>query len=149
MITTAVIILVSAFLFVYWFRYTCLLILSAKTSRDYAEEVAAANGLTFARLEQQLAVSLGRPELEQLHSALQREYEIVSGLLRHTRAWRGSAVDVESWMLRVDYKIMQVWYQCVRNVSVSHAAAATTEMAQIIRHFADAMGERALCPANL
>ena len=32
----------STLLFGYWFRYTCLLILSAKTTRDYAAEAPAA-----------------------------------------------------------------------------------------------------------
>ena len=41
--TTILIIVGSMLLFGYWFRYTCLLILSAKTTRDYAGEVAAAN----------------------------------------------------------------------------------------------------------
>ena len=42
--TTILIIVGSMLLFGYWFRYTCLLILSAKTTRDYAGEVAAASG---------------------------------------------------------------------------------------------------------
>ena len=45
MISTILIVSVSMALFGYWFRYTCLLILSAKTIRDYAADVVAANAL--------------------------------------------------------------------------------------------------------
>ena len=34
-------------LFLYWFRYGCLLILAAETPRDYSENVARANQLSF------------------------------------------------------------------------------------------------------
>ena len=47
MLVSILIIVVSLALFLYWFRYTCVLILSAKTSRDYAAEIASANQLRF------------------------------------------------------------------------------------------------------
>ena len=43
LIVTVVITLSSVLMFGYWFRYTCLLILSATTTRDYAVDVATAN----------------------------------------------------------------------------------------------------------
>ena len=36
MIISTLIIAVSAVLFLYWFRYTCVLILSTRTTRDYS-----------------------------------------------------------------------------------------------------------------
>jgi len=37
MIASILIIIFSAVLFIYWFRYTCLLILSTKTAKDLHE----------------------------------------------------------------------------------------------------------------
>ena len=39
LLATTIITLSSVALFGYWFRYTCLLILSARTTRDYAGAV--------------------------------------------------------------------------------------------------------------
>ncbi len=54
LIVTLVITVSSVLLFGYWFRYTCLLILSAKTTRDYAADIAAANQLSFLQVQAQL-----------------------------------------------------------------------------------------------
>ena len=54
LISTVIITASSVLLFGYWFRYTCLLILSAKTARDFAGQVAAANQLGFLDVQNQL-----------------------------------------------------------------------------------------------
>ena len=54
LIATVTITVSSVVLFAYWFRYTCLLILSAKTARDYASDVAYSNKLGFPEVQAQL-----------------------------------------------------------------------------------------------
>src|SRR5690242_21902222 len=73
----------SALLFVYWFRYTCLLILSAKTTRDYAGEVATANQLSFLEVQAELREGAASADLDRLHASLERDYAVVSYLLKH------------------------------------------------------------------
>src|SRR5579864_5727226 len=46
---------VSVSLFIYWLRYTCQLILSAKSARDYTRDVAEANNLLFLQVQEELA----------------------------------------------------------------------------------------------
>ena len=58
-VTTVFITVSSVLLFGYWFRYTCLLILSAKTTRDFAGEVVMANQLGFLEVQAQLRTSAG------------------------------------------------------------------------------------------
>ena len=58
LVTTVIITVSSVLLFGYWFRYTCLLILSAKTTRDFAGQVAAANQLGFLEVQAQLRAKL-------------------------------------------------------------------------------------------
>lgn len=49
MIGSILVLTVSLILFLYWFRYTCLLILSAKPAKDYSGQVAQVNQLSFPR----------------------------------------------------------------------------------------------------
>ena len=51
LITTVVITVSSILLFGYWFRYSCLLMLSTKTARDYVGAVAAANQLGILEVQ--------------------------------------------------------------------------------------------------
>jgi len=144
MITSIVILMASVGLFVYWFRYTCLLILSARTSRDYAQEVAIANQLQFVAIQSEIETITDREQLDELQRSLQRDYETVTGLLRHTRDLTVAGTAVEDIMLKIDYRIMAAWYSVARSASPRQAAAAASEMCQIVSYFANLMGERAV-----
>ena len=80
LITTIIITVSSVLLFGYWFRYTCLLILSAKTTRDFAGEVVMANQLGFLDVQAQLRTSAGN--LDTLRDALDRDYAVLNGLMK-------------------------------------------------------------------
>src|SRR3954462_2652271 len=82
LIATITITVSSVLLFGYWFRYTCLLILSTKTVRDYASDVAAANQLAFVEIQSQLRGA--SPELDRLRQLLDRDYAVLTSLLKHT-----------------------------------------------------------------
>lgn len=145
MITSIVILVVSIGLFLYWFRYTCLLILSAKTGRDYAGEVALANNLQFAKIQQMIESCQGSEELDRLHASLQQDYDVVAGLLRHTGDLTVGGFALEDVMLKVDYRIMATWFSVSRTLAPRQAAQAMSEMCQIVGYFANTMGERATC----
>jgi hypothetical protein len=129
-------------LFVYWFRYTCLLILSTKTAKDYTRDVAAANQLTFVDAESRLAGNLADPALEQVHESLDRDYRVVVYLLQHAANYHAAQKNLEHWMLRFDYRLMCLWFKLTRTTSLPMARAALLEMAAIIGHMANSMGER-------
>jgi hypothetical protein len=147
-ITSIVILAVSLGLFLYWFRYTCLLILSAKTSRDYAREVAESNGLGFVNVQKQLPSLMGSKNLDPLQVSLQRDYEVVSGLMRHASDLKVSGFPLEDVMLRVDFFVMRSWYAAARSLAPKQAAVAVGEMCQIVSYFANTMGERSFCGDN-
>jgi hypothetical protein len=142
LIASAIIAVISLLLFVYWFRYTCLLILSAKTARDYARDVAAANQLSFVEVQSRLAGSPMNPALEQVHQALERDYRLVVYLLRHAANYHAAEESLEHWILRLDYRFMCIWYHVSRTFSMRMARGALLEMASIINHMANNMGER-------
>ena len=150
LVTTIGITAGSAVLFGYWFRYTCLLILSAKTTRDYAGEVAAANQLSFLDVQLQLRArsTAGAPvELDRLHAALERDYAVITYLLKHVSGSAGEESPLEARMLQFNYWLMRSRYHVSRRFSLDSACQALDEMSQVVAHFANIMGERAACAA--
>jgi hypothetical protein len=142
---TVIITASSALLFAYWFRYTSMLILSARTTRDYAAEVAAANHLGF--LEVQAELRRENAELDRLHKALDRDYAVVTYLLGHVSEKATGVSPVEVKMLEINYKLMSVWFSVSKRFSQSTAQRALEEMAAVVAHFANTMGERNLAGA--
>jgi hypothetical protein len=142
MLASILIIAISGVLFVYWFRYTCILILSTKTSKDYARQVAAANRLEFVEVQGALSGS-GGVELDPLARALDRDYAIVNQLLEQTAGLEMGGATMEHHMLRLNFHAMQAWYRVSRRVSESSARSALHEMALVVGHFANAFGEMA------
>lgn len=149
MIATIFIIGVSLTLFVYWFRYTCLLIVSAKTTRDYAGEIATANQLSFLTVREQLRSSADLASLERLIGMLDRDYAVVTYLLEHASEAKFSGDSLEQQMLRINYRVMRVWYRISRSFSLAQARQALDEMSLVVAHFANTMGERAAYATQL
>jgi len=142
---TVVLTVGSALLFGYWFRYTCLLILSAKTARDYACDVATANQLSFLQVQAQLRQ--GAVELDALRAALAHDYDVVTYLLKNAAQSSNEESSLEARMLEMNYRLMSTWYQVSRRFSASAARKALEEMSLVVGHFANVMGERAACGA--
>lgn len=133
----------SVLLFGYWFRYTCMLILSTKTIRDHAGSMAAAHQLCFLQVQSQLRGASAN--LAGLHDALDRDYAIVMRLLAQTPS--SSQSGLESWMLQMNYRVMGAWARVSSSFSPAAACRALDEMSQVVAHFANAMGELAAAPS--
>lgn len=145
LVATIVIMSSSVVLFGYWFRYTCLLILSARTTRDYAASVALANQLSFPEVQAQL--QLATTDLDRLKDALDRDYKVLTYLLKNA-ANAGDGQDaLEKRMLEINYRLMHAWYGMSRRFSPTAACRALDEMASVVAHFANSMGERAAAGA--
>jgi hypothetical protein len=142
LLATVIITASSALLFGYWFRYTCLLILSAKTTRDFAGEFAAANQLNFPDVEAQLRGHV-TTDLDKLYSALHRDYAVVTYLLSNVPDKTSGAGSVEVRMLEINYRLMGAWYSVAKRFSTTAAMRALEEMTMVVAHFANTMGERA------
>jgi hypothetical protein len=142
-ITTVIITVSSVLLFGYWFRYTCLLILSTKTTRDYASDVAAANQLGFLQVQSQLRAS--STEFDKLRDALDRDYAALTRLMSQVAAQEGTGA--EQRMLAINYRLMSAWYGVSSRFSATAARKALDEMSMVVAHFANVMGEQAACSA--
>ena len=135
MIVSILIIALSLALFLYWFRYTCLLILCTKTPRDYVPQVAAANRLDSLQLLGSLDGS-GEVILETIHRSLERDYSRLVGLLQNGNR----STEVENYIMMADFQMMTIWCGLMRRVSGPHARKALLEMRSIVTHLANAVG---------
>lgn len=153
MFVSIVIIALSMVLFLYWFRYTCLLILSTKTAKDYTTQVASANQLEFPVILSQLKAAAPQggaaAEMGGLQQSLERDYRLLTGLLRHAAQFQVGGLTMEQRMLMIDYQVMKLVFGVShRLVRPEHARKALAEMADIVAHFANAMGERSAVAAK-
>lgn len=142
MITSLIMSGVSLGLFIYWLRYTCQLILNAKSARDYTRDVAAANDLRFIQVQQELEQVRERFELDTLHSELENDYRLLTYLLVHGPAFHASGDRLEQFMLMLNFRLLKAYYAVTCPISVSNAKRALQEMTQVVGYFANRMGER-------
>jgi len=139
---------VSAGLFIYWLRYTCQLILSAKSARDYSRDVAEANNLLFLQVQQELAQVRERFDLDALHSKLENDYRLLTYLLVHGPAFHANGDRLEQIMLMLNFRLLKTLYALTCPISVSNGKRALHEMTQVVGYFANRIGERsAYAPA--
>jgi len=140
-------IVVSTGLLIYWFRYTCRLILNAKPARDYTQQVAAANELRFLEIQHSLPNVRGRRQLDNLQKTLEHDYRLLSFLLRHTAALHPEADFLEQKMLMLHFNLMKAYYALICAISQSKGRRAIQEMLGVVTHLANRMGERATSAA--
>jgi hypothetical protein len=143
LIATVTITLSSVLLFVYWFRYTCLLILTAKTAHDYATDFAATLGLSFPEVHAALQSDKARIHLEELHTQLDRDYAVVTHLLRHVVIKDATTSTIEVRQMEIHYRLLAIWFNVTKNLSATYAQSALEEMASVVTYFANTIGERA------
>jgi hypothetical protein len=129
----------SFVLFLYWFQYVCLLILSARTSRDYSSEVAAANRLGFPDVQSKLHSA--DADLDTLHRRLEKDYAIITDLLQRTPGFvTGDRRELA--MLKIHYRTMSAWFYLTRRSLREASRQALEEMTVVIVHLANTVGER-------
>jgi len=137
MFASILIIVFSLALLAYWFRYSCILLV-----RDQAE-MGAARALAQDRFhigEVQDRLRNGQ-QLDPLHSALQRDYQVLTYLLQHAAGLELSSF--EDRLLVLDYRVMQWWYRLTRIAAPEQARQALSEMASVLGILAGKIGERA------
>jgi len=140
---STIMIVVSTGLLIYWFRYTCRLILNAKPARDYTQQVAAANELRFLQIQEDLPFVRGRRQLDNLEKTLERDYRLLSFLLRHTATLQPETDGLEQNMLMLHFNLLRAYYSLICAISQSKGRLAIQEMGKVVCYFANRMGERA------
>jgi hypothetical protein len=139
MLASGLIIVGSSALFLYWFRYTCLLLLAQKGGAEYALQVASNIQLSFPDVQAALRTKASSTALDRLRERLDQDYQILTELLRHP-----GSDSLEHRLLRFDYQVMRVWYRLTRTSRhLLQARNALGEMSSILGYFAAEIGESA------
>ncbi len=140
MLASVLIIIASAVLFVYWFRYTCLLILAQRSSTEFALKVASTIRLSFPQVEAALQAAPRTAALDRLQQGLENDFRILTDLLSQA----AGSDSIEHRVLAIDYKIMQVSYRLTRTYgNLLLAKKALSEMSSILGYFAAELGQSA------
>jgi hypothetical protein len=146
MLSISVIIFFSVVLFVYWFRYSCLLILQDRASYAMQPHTSGAK-LSFPVVQQRLKDGeKGVALLDQLHHDLSNDYRVLCFLLRCSP--EAGLDPIERRMLMLDYWIMQAWYSVARRAAPPQAHTALEEMSNIVSYFAYSVGRNAAQQTN-
>ncbi len=133
MIASVLIITFSLVLFVYWFRYSCLLLLR----RNADQPVLAADRFNYASVQEGLKAGL---ELDPLHQSLERDYRVLTYLLEHAAGLE--LEQLEYRLLVLDYRIMQAWYRVTKSAAPQQARRALGEMADVLNALCGHIGEQ-------
>ena len=125
MIVSILIIVFSAVLLVYWFRYSCLLLL--RDSAGHADALAPDDRFSIGKVLERVRTE---PYLDPLEHALDRDYHMLSYLLKHAADLE--LASIENRMLILDYRLMRICYKVTRVVAPSISRKALTEMAKVL-----------------
>src|SRR5438874_3441588 len=126
MIASILIIAFSIAMFVYWFRYSCVLLLRGAAEQA---ELSAAQDDRFSVAEV-LARLKTEQELDPLQRSLDRDYLVLKYLIEHAADLE--LVSIENRLLILDYKLMHCWFNLTRTLAPVHARKALTEMASVL-----------------
>ncbi|MBL8237764.1 MAG: hypothetical protein JNM66_10120 [Bryobacterales bacterium] len=135
------IIILSLAMFVYWFRYSCVLILESDWSEDQARAIASQNGLSFSRIEDSLTGAESAQALDKVRDSLDRDLDRVLALLSKCPGVQEAGQSLECRMLMLDYRLMQAWYAVTRSTASPKAQHALREMALVVGYLAGECGD--------
>jgi hypothetical protein len=134
MIASVLIIAFSLVLFVYWFRYSCLLLLRSRADQP----LVVAERYSCTSVQQGLKAGM---ELDPLHRLLDRDYRVLTYLLEHAAGLE--LEQLEYRLLVLDYKLMQGWYRLTKSAAPRLARRALGEMADVVSFMVGRTGEQA------
>ncbi len=139
MLSGLLILFFSLLLFSYWFRYTCGVLLRAPRNERALREQVRLNHLSSLEIRAKLRSQPAGAALASLHVLVERDFQFVRFLVQHTAGMES----LETRMLMLDYRLMQVWYALTLHVLQSQARKALEEMAGVVGCLAQKMDARA------
>jgi hypothetical protein len=143
MLSSILIVAVSLVLLVYWFRYSCLLLLRARAEMLDSAAPLPDPRFAFTTLREPPREAAG---LDALEVSLNRDYRILTYLLEHAAG--RSLNNIEDRMLVLDYRIMRWWFRLTRVAAPTQAREALSEMAMVLRVLVDKLGPQPDLPSQ-
>ena len=136
MITSVFIIAISVILFVYWLRYSCVMLLRSAQERG---EMSKCPDERFNVASVQERLKTDR-DLDPLEQALERDYHVVTYLIEHAADLE--LASIENKLLVLDYKLMRIWSRVTRTVAPRQSRKALCEMASVLSVLVGQMGDQ-------
>jgi hypothetical protein len=134
MVASILIIGFSLVLLVYWFRYSCLLLLRNSAANPSAIDPR----FGFGRAQEELNAG---GNTDPLYRALKRDYRLVTYLVEHAAGL--NLPSLEDRLLVIDYNVMQVYYRVMKIAAPRQARRALAEMAAVLNVLVLHMSEQA------
>jgi hypothetical protein len=138
MLAGILIVALSLALFIYWFRYSCILILRNRSEIAAASALVRDNRFSYADVLERLSYD---PALDVLQASLQRDYCILKYLVEHAAGLELGSL--EDRLLMFDYRVMRGVYRLTRTAAPQQARNALSEMAAVLGVIAYRIGEQA------
>jgi class 3 adenylate cyclase len=138
MLASVLIIAISALLLIYWFRYTCLLLLRARAEQTEALASPPDVSLGMAGIREKLKGEVG---LDALETLLNRDYRVLTYLLEHAAGHGLNSI--EDRMLILDFRIMRCWFRLTRVAAPRQALDALSEMSMVLNVLIGKLGPQA------
>jgi hypothetical protein len=135
MVTGVFIIAISVILFIYWLRYSCVLLLRNAQERAGMSTLADQR-FSFSSVLERLKTDR---DLGPLERALERDYYVVMYLIEHAADLE--LASIENKLLVIDCKLMRVWSRLTRTVAPQQSRKALSEMASVLSVLVGQMGE--------
>jgi len=135
-LTSGLIIAISVILFVYWLRYSCVLLLRNAQERSQLAN-AADERFSIASVLHRLRTE---SDLSALERDLERDYHVVRYLIEHTADLE--LASIENKLLVLDYKLMRVWSRLTRTLAPVQSRKALSEMATVLQVLVAQIGEQ-------
>jgi hypothetical protein len=136
MITSAFIIAISVILFVYWLRYSCVMLLRSAQERGEMAKTADER-FSVAAVQERLKTE---GDLDPLEQALERDYHVVTYLIEHAADLE--LASIENKLLVLDYKLMRTWSRVTRTLAPQQSRKALCEMASVLSVLVGQMGDQ-------
>jgi len=136
MLTSVFIIAISATLFAYWLRYSCVLLLRSAQEHSQANHQ---NDERFA-ISSVLQRLKSESDLAPLEQALERDYHVVTYIIEHATDLELSSI--ENKLLILDYKLMRIWSRLTRTLAPQQSRKALSEMADVLHVLVGQMGDQ-------
>ena len=142
MLASVLIIAVSTVLFFYWFRYTCELILSARTSASFVLRVSEANNLSWAGVASGLdhATASG---LAEMRNGLHNDHSKLDRILNRDNASQADQFAFERGMLKGYFFAASALFKVAARFSERTARSMVQTMARVVEHQVNLIGEQA------
>jgi hypothetical protein len=137
MLVSILIAAVSFGLLLYWFRYSCILLLrnSLEATRTTVAENSA---FSFRQVREQLR---GTVPVDGFERALERDYRLLTYLIGHAAGLDLNSI--EDRLLVLDYRVMQTFYRVAHSAAPQSARRALAEMADVLSVLAGRLDKRA------